>query len=125
MEFKLSSLFQKRKQWILILLVGILLVVIAVPTKSTKQEHTYPYQEETRTTTEIERKLENLLGNMKSVGKVQVMITYGNDEQVEGIAVLADGAGNGVVVREITSVVQALFDVDSHKIKVIERNQNN
>ena len=125
MEFKLSSLFQKRKQWILILLVGILLVVIAVPTKSTKQEHTYPYQEETRTTTEIERKLENLLGNMKSVGKVQVMMTYGNDEQVEGIAVLADGAGNGVVVREITSVVQALFDVDSHKIKVIERNQNN
>lgn len=125
MEFKLSSLFQKRKQWILILLVGILLVVIAVPTKSTKQEHTYPYQEETRTTTEIERKLEDLLGNMKSVGKVQVMITYGNDEQVEGIAVLADGAGNGVVVREITSVVQALFDVDSHKIKVIERNQNN
>ena len=125
MEFKLSSLFQKKKQWILILLVGILLVVIAVPTKSTKQEHTYPYQEETRTTTEIERKLEDLLGNMKSVGKVQVMITYGNDEQVEGIAVLADGAGNGVVVREITSVVQALFDVDSHKIKVIERNQNN
>ena len=125
MEFKLSSLFQKRKQWILILLIGILLVVIAVPTKSTKQEHTYPYQEETRTTTEIERKLEDLLGNMKSVGKVQVMITYGNDEQVEGIAILADGAGNGVVVREITSVVQALFDVDSHKIKVIERNQNN
>ena len=125
MEFKLSSLFQKRKQWILILLVGILLVVIAVPTKSTKQENVYPYQEETRTTTEIERKLEDLLGNMKSVGKVQVMITCGNDEQVEGIAVLADGAGNGVVVREITSVVQALFDVDSHKIKVIERNQNN
>jgi stage III sporulation protein AG len=99
--------------------------VIAVPTKSTKQENVYPYQEETRSTTEIERKLEDLLGNMKSVGKVQVMITCGNDEQVEGIAVLADGAGNGVVVREITSVVQALFDVDSHKIKVIERNQNN
>jgi len=125
LEFKLNSLFQKKKQWILILLVGVLLVVIAVPTKSADKGSTYEYKEEIRTTTELERKLEDLLGNMKHVGKVQVMITYGNDENVEGIAILADGAGNGVVVREITSVVQALFDVDSHKIKVIERNQNN
>ncbi len=125
MEFKLNSLLQKKKQWILILLVGILLVVIAVPTKSTDTESGYRYRDEERTVTEIEGKLENLLGNMKDVGKVQVMITFAADEKIEGIAVLADGAGNGVVVREITSVVQALFGVDSHKIKVIERNQNN
>ena len=125
MEFKLNSLLQKKKQWILILLIGILLVIIAVPTKGTDTGSSYRYQDDERTITEIEGNLENLLGNMKHVGKVQVMITYGDDEKVEGIAVLADGAGNGVVVREITSVVQALFDVDSHKIKVIERNQNN
>jgi stage III sporulation protein AG len=41
---------------------------------------------------------------------------------VEGVVVLAEGADDAVVVRNITAVVQALFDVDSHKIKVIERN---
>ena len=32
---------------------------------------------------------------------------------------------NSVVVRNITEVVQALFDVDSHKIKVIKGKQIN
>lgn len=74
--------------------------------------------------TEIEKRLENLLSQMKNVGEVQVMITFREENEVEGIAILAEGAENGVVVRDITSVVQALFHVDSHKIKVIESNQN-
>lgn len=38
--------------------------------------------------------------------------------QIEGIVVLAQGAGTGTVDANITEVVQALFGVEAHKIKV-------
>lgn len=38
--------------------------------------------------------------------------------KVEGVVVVAQGGGNAVVVKNITEAVQALFDVDTHKIKV-------
>ena len=40
---------------------------------------------------------------------------------VGGIIVIADGEDNGVVVQNITEAIQALFDVDTHKIKVMKR----
>lgn len=40
---------------------------------------------------------------------------------VGGIIVIADGGDNGVVVQNITEAIQALFDIDTHKIKVMKR----
>lgn len=45
--------------------------------------------------------------------------------KVEGIVVIAEGGENAVVIKNITEAVQALFDVDTHKIKVMKRNQTN
>ena len=39
---------------------------------------------------------------------------------IEGVAVIAQGAGNAVIRQEITEAVQALFDVDAHKIKIMK-----
>ncbi len=100
---------------VLFLLVGILLIVIAIPTDNREIQ--------AGTRTEIEKRLENVLGEMTGVGEVSVMVTYQEDEKVEGVAIVAEGGDNAVVVRNITEVVQALFDVDSHKIKVIKGNQ--
>ena len=41
---------------------------------------------------------------------------------VSGVVVIAQGGDNAVVVRNITEAVQALFDIDTHKIKVIKGN---
>ena len=71
------------------------------------------------------KRLTNVLNQMQGVGDVQVMITYQEDDSVEGVVVVAEGGDNAVVVRNITEVVQALFDVDAHKIKVIKGNQTN
>lgn len=126
MESKLEKFLPKKSQWLIILLVGILLVVIAIPTDTESGTGTFGTYDETEiSTTDMERRLENLLGQMQGVGEVHTMITYQEDESVEGIVVIAEGGGNAVVVRNITEVVQALFAVDSHKIKVIEKNQNN
>ncbi len=40
--------------------------------------------------------------------------------KVEGVVVVAQGAGSGTVSKSITEVVQALFDVEAHKVKVVK-----
>ena len=109
----------KKNQWVILLLVGILLVVIAIPTSSgTKADLEADISE--WNATETEERLENLLGQIQGVGEVHVMMTYQDESQVEGVVVVTECGGNAVMVRKITEVVQALFDVDAHKIKVIE-----
>ena len=100
---------------VLFLLVGILLIVIAIPTDSGEIQ--------TAAGTSLENRLEKVLGQMSGVGEVSVMITYREDENVEGVAIVAEGGDNAVVVRNITEVVQALINVDSQKIKVIKGKQ--
>lgn len=39
--------------------------------------------------------------------------------QIEGVLVIAQGAGNGTVSRTIVEIAQALFDVEAHKVKVV------
>lgn len=39
--------------------------------------------------------------------------------KVEGVAVVAGGAGTGEISKQITEAVQALFALEAHKIKVI------
>ena len=68
----------------------------------------------------MEQRLENILSQMQGIGEVHAMITYKQDNQVEGVVVVAEGGEQGVIVQKITEVVRALFDVDSHKIKVID-----
>lgn len=39
--------------------------------------------------------------------------------EIEGVLVVAEGAGSGNVNRTITAVVQALFGVEAHKVSVV------
>ena len=125
MEIKFLKSLPKKNTWMILLLVGVLLVVIAIPTKTESKDNTLSiYNEDEFNETDTERRLQILLQQMQGVGEVHTMITYKDDKQVEGIVIIADGGGDAVVVRNITEVVRALFDVDSHKIKVIEKKQN-
>lgn len=70
----------KREKWLIFLLVGILLVVIALPTKkesqeAEKEEERYYSEMDTSYISQIERQLEAVLENVRGVGKVKVMIT--------------------------------------------------
>lgn len=40
--------------------------------------------------------------------------------EIEGVLVVAEGAGNGTVNRTIVEIVQALFGVEAHKVKVVK-----
>lgn len=200
MEEKMKKRMEKwlrRDNLLVLLLAGVLLVVIALPTKKSGQEQqadalqglsdspggSSAYSPEPQggsfTDTEeyaayLEERLENTLSQISGVGTVQVMITLratqelvlekdhqtqssstseedsqggsrsinqinrsentvyhssGSNEpyvvktllpQVEGVVVVAEGAGTGNINRNITDVVQALFNVEAHKVKVVK-----
>ncbi len=87
----IKGLIEKMKEnkpdktgWVIFILVGILLLVIALPSGESKEKKTQP---DTRQTQEAKREtaasgdtlkeqLEAVLSNMEGVGKVRVMITY-------------------------------------------------
>ena len=153
----------KKDKWLIILLVGLLLVVIAMPVSDIKSDQTRDEQQM--------QKVENALAKVEGVGNVKVMITLasssekvvekdqemtsevqegenggkntsssetavyanGNGEEtpyvkqelsprIEGVLVIAEGGDNAVVIENITEAVQALFGVDTHKIKVMKHN---
>lgn len=177
LEF-MKKYFGKKESWLILLLVGILLVVIAIPLPesddSTKEEETSLQSTDASVdeayVSRLERRLEDALTKVQGVGKVSVMITLSassekivekdreissessesgeadsskgavhrkilyireSDEvpyvtkelspDIEGVLVIADGGDNAVVIENITEAVQALFPVDTHKIKVMKR----
>lgn len=79
-----------------------------------------------------ERQLEEILSKVREIGKVEVMITldfveeeneFHNNTQtrkVEGVLVVAQGAGEAQIDTEIIQAVQALFPLESHKIRVMK-----
>lgn len=44
--------------------------------------------------------------------------------QVEGVVVIASGGDNAVVKENITEAVRALFDIDTHKIRIMKRSDS-
>lgn len=44
------------------------------------------------------------------------------EPEVEGVVVIAEGGGNPTIVGEIIDAVEVLFDVPTHKIKVMKMN---
>ena len=124
MDISFLKSLPKKNTWMILLLVGILLVVIAIPTKTDQDNNSLSmYDDSDLNETDMEKRLQSLLQQMQGVGEVHTMITCRDDDQVEGIVVIAEGGGDAVIVQNITEVVRALFDVDSHKIKVIEKKQ--
>ena len=159
----------KKDKWLIILLVGLLLVVIAMPVSDIKSDQTQDEQQVQKAENAsgdtyadaLETRLENALAKVEGVGNVKVMITLasssekvvekdqemtsevqegetavyanGNGEEtpyvkqelsprIEGVLVIADGGDNAIVIENITEAVQALFGVDTHKIKVMKHN---
>lgn len=72
--------------------------------------------------TDLENRIENILSKIDGVGKVSVLLTYDN-EKLEGIVVVAEGANNLDTKINIISAVEAVTGLGKHKIKVYEMNE--
>jgi stage III sporulation protein AG len=164
-----------RTDWLVVLLFGVLLLVVAIPSGSSGEtetsgelsDDTQSADAENETAAEVtsseyrkqlETELEELLSKMDGVGRVQVMLTlkdsgaYVLDKKVkrdgdssetdtvvyqqsdgeepyvtnrfspdvEGVLVVAEGAGSAVTVSDISDAVMALFGIEAHKIKIVK-----
>lgn len=165
-----------REKLLIGVLVGLLLLVIAVPLPGEKKKQEKAElsdsQSKAAETGSTEEKLRKILGKISGVGAVEVFITYedsgrvviekdeaqsnelvreadssggsrtttrtenkqetvyGNGEQpyvvqqlapkVEGVLVVAEGAGNVSVKRQIMETIKALFGLESHKISIMK-----
>ncbi len=138
-DFIEKILNKKGKEKILIvLLIGILLMVIAIPIKDeSKNNNSFVGSQDTNSdmytnwlkdynsditsySTFIEEKLKNILSKVEGVGEVNVMVKINEDESIEGVIVVAGGGGNGTVSASITSAIEALLGIPAHKIKVLK-----
>ena len=45
--------------------------------------------------------------------------------KVKGVVVVAQGAGKGSVDKNITEIVQALFDLEANEVKVVKMQETN
>lgn len=125
-----SILKEKGSKYIVWILLGILVLVMVMPTETKDSEEEEIISEET-TRGELEDKLEQVLAAMEDVGEVKVMITVKesssdlfSDEEEEGevlgVVVVAQGAGNAAVDSKITTAIKALFGIEAHKISIVK-----
>lgn len=135
-----------KQQWLILLLLGAVLLVMALPVKDGPQKNASKgtesaasgtvYAETEQALTEkaaLERQLEGLLKQVEGIGQVQVMLMSGDtsdgitsfstqdgDIKIQGVLIVAQGGDDPVVVRNIQEAVMALFQVEAHKIKVMK-----
>ena len=110
-------------KWGILLLIGVLLAVAAMPVSSKQQKkNTAGEQSEDMQKNVLEEKLEAFLENTEGVGKVQVILmtdekkdrqSFYNSEtiQVTGVLISAEGGGNPVVVQNIITSLAILIAV--------------
>ena len=125
------------RQWVILLLLGLLLTVIALPVSNKKDSFPevksssfFSASSEENTDAErtvLEKKLEDLLSQTEGVGKVRVLLMTGEEKDSSSFydsgnqaVIVAEGADNSVVSRNIVEGVMALFQLDAHKIKVMK-----
>ena len=125
----ISFLKEKGSKYIVIILLGLLILVMCIPTEDNSL---LIEQEETQTGAgDLELQLEQVLSAMEGVGKVKVMITTEGDtnsmfgtgntgQKVSGVVVVAEGAGSATINARISDAVKALFSIDVHKISIVK-----
>ena len=126
---KEKGLKEKGNKYLIFILLGVLLLVLSIPTGTSKQVK--GQESSSLQDGGLEARLETVLAAMEGVGRVEVMITTeaiddalfstGEGRQkVSGVVVVAEGAGTASVDARIMETVKALFSIDAHKISIVK-----
>lgn len=123
------------RDWMVIAVIcGLLLLIVFFPVgkRSEKNENvflnTVTETGENANSLTDEKRLKELLEKIDKIGSVEVMITYGkesgfyetNQAEIAGIVVICRKECDSESVLLIHEVIQALFPVSAHKIKVVK-----
>lgn len=125
-----AACLEERLEYTLSQISGVGAVQVMITLRAT-QELVLEKDHQTQSSSTTE---EDSQGGSRSISQINrsentVYHSSGNSEpyvvktllpQVEGVVVVAQGAGTGNINRSITDVVQALFNVEAHKVKVVK-----
>ncbi len=133
---------KSRTDYLVILLIGVMILIVAVPVGTGKRESVKSSagsansavsnggSESRAYAKQLEEELAAMLCAMDGVGRCRVMITMedGGDSaflrreepRVSGVLVAAQGAGEPVVISDISRAVMSLFGLEAHKITVVK-----
>jgi hypothetical protein len=74
--------------------------------------------------TQLELRMENVLGCMEGAGEVRVLVNEGAGGAVVGVVVVAQGARDLRVAMALQQAVQALMDIDAAQIEVLSMQED-
>ena len=107
-----------KNDFIIISLLGVMLLVVAIPSNSGK---TVASIEKTESGLESdEQKLKSTLEKIEGVGETSVMITRDESGKVMGVLIVTQGAENTKVKQQISQAASALFGIELHKIIIVK-----
>lgn len=107
MNEKILELLKSKYKYVLLLMVGVFCVLLSAGgTKDT-------------TSTSLEKKLKNTLELAEGVGDVDVMLTFDDENQVEGAIIVAEGAENATVKKTIHDSAVAVLDLPDYKVQIL------
>ena len=133
-KFSLKNL--RKDQLLILLLTGILLMVIAVPAGKKKENMSSASNDNTEKsvngtsagtfskTSKKENTVYRTDSESNSQGSGSPYVSKELSPKIEGVVVIADGGENAVVKENISSAVQALFDIEPHKIRIMKKQTN-
>ncbi len=70
-----------------------------------------------------EEQLCTVLSSIEGAGQVEVLVEYGNRDEVKGVIVLAEGGDNPVVANKLTNGVATLYSIPVSSVIVFEKSQ--
>lgn len=117
----------KRDKIFIVILAGVLMMVIAMPTKSSSSKAVTSgsiYSDSSRDYDQtLGKELEEMLGNIEGVGTVKVLLKTSDEREVTGVMVVCEGGDDKNLVAYITDAINGLLGVPVHKIKVMKMSE--
>ena len=99
---------QKNLKYVLLLAAGIVCVFFtAIPNKTDTN------------TTNVEKRLKTTLEMAEGVGDVNVMLTFDENNKVEGAIIVAEGAEDSSVKKNLHDSAVAVLDLPDYKVKIL------
>lgn len=125
-------MMKKNSKLIVVILVGLLCLVVAMPTNKSSSTDTDKTELEADAANYYESKLDAILENSYGKGNIEVMVSlkkdsasydfYGTSSKdtysVEGVLIVA-AIADSQAEADIIHAVCSLFDLDAHKVAVI------
>ncbi|MDY4741623.1 MAG: hypothetical protein SO361_00815 [Lachnospira sp.] len=117
----------KRDKIFIVILAGVLMMVIAMPTKSSSSKAVTSgsiYSDSSGDYDQtLGKELEEMLGNIEGVGTVKVLLKTSDEREVTGVMVVCEGGDDKNLVAYITDAINGLLGVPVHKIKVMKMSE--